>query len=201
MVADALAISASALQPIKRRKLKRSSIELVVAPSIPNHIKNFQVFQDDQHILKFIMCNGHFKGKDIDDTLDDKPKDDELEDEDGILNLKINTIPKGMVELEHIFDRDKSMLNKRMVKEKGIKECDSYNLGTDEDPKMVSVEKACNAQEREEMLKLLTEYKDNITWSYEELKTYDHEIIMHEILLKPDAKPFCQRQRLVNPTN
>ena len=34
MVADALAISASALQPVKKMKLKRFSIELVAAPSI-----------------------------------------------------------------------------------------------------------------------------------------------------------------------
>ena len=60
---------------------------------------NFQVFQDDQHILEFIMCNGLFNWQDIDDTPNDKPKEDELEDEDGIINLKTNTIPKGMVEL------------------------------------------------------------------------------------------------------
>ena len=52
------------------------------------------------------MCSRHFEGQEIDDTLDDKPKDDELEDEDGILNLKTNTILKGMVELEYIFDHD-----------------------------------------------------------------------------------------------
>ena len=40
------------------------------------------------------------------------------------------------------------------------------------------------------MLKLLTEYKDVISWSYAELKTYDPEIITHDIPLKPDAKPF-----------
>ena len=61
------------------------------------------------------MCNGHFKGKEIDDTPDEKPVDDELEDEDGILNLKTNTIPKGMVELECIFDCDESALNRRMA--------------------------------------------------------------------------------------
>ena len=48
------------------------------------------------------------------------------------------------------------------------------------------------------MLKLLTEYKDVIAWSYEELKTYDPEIITHDIPLKLDAKPFRQRQRPVN---
>ena len=80
MVADALAVSASALQPVERMKLKIFSVELVVVPSIPDNITNFQVFQDDQHILEFIMCIHHFEGQEIDDTLDDKPKDDEPED-------------------------------------------------------------------------------------------------------------------------
>ena len=91
------------------------------------------------------MCSCHFEGQEIDDTPDDKPKDDELEDKDGILNLKTNTIPKGMVELECIFDHDESTLNRRVTQEKGIKECDSYNLGTNEDPRMVRIGKACNA--------------------------------------------------------
>ena len=98
-----------------------------------------------------------------------------------------------MVELEHIFDRDESTLNTRETQEKRIEECDSYNLGTDEEPKMVQIRKVCNKQEREDMHKLLTKYKDVIAWSYEELKTYDLEIITHDIPLKPDAKPFQQR--------
>ena len=44
VVADALAISASALQPIERTKLKIFSVELVAVPSIPDNITNFQVF-------------------------------------------------------------------------------------------------------------------------------------------------------------
>ena len=90
------------------------------------------------------MFNGLVKGQDIGDTPDDKPEDDELEDEDGIINLKTNTIPKGMVELEHIFDQDESTLNRRMTQEKGIEECDLYNLGTEEEPKMVQIGKAYN---------------------------------------------------------
>lgn len=86
-----------------------------------------------------------------------------------------------------------------MTKEKGIEECDSYNLGTDDDPKMVRVRKACSPQEREDILKLLLEYKYVIAWIYEELKTYDPKIMTHDIPLKLDAKPFHQRQRLVNP--
>ena len=77
-----------------------------------------------------------------------------------------------------------------MTQEKVIKECNSYNLGTDEDPKMIRIGKACNTQEREDMLKLLAEYKDVLAWSYDKLKTYDPKIITHDIPLKLDAKPF-----------
>lgn len=66
------------------------------------------------------MCNDHFKVQEIYDTPYEKPKDDELEDEDGTLILKTNTIPEGMVELEHIFYHNESLIKKRMVKEKGI---------------------------------------------------------------------------------
>ena len=99
------------------------------------------------------MCSRHFEGQEIDDTPDDKPEDDELEDEDGILNLKTNTIPKGMVELECIFDHNESTLTRRVTQEKGIEECDSYNLGKEEEQKMVQIGKVCNLKEREDMLK------------------------------------------------
>ena len=62
MVENALTISANTLQLFERTKLRILSVELVVAPSILDNIKNFQVFQDDQHILKFIMCSHHFSG-------------------------------------------------------------------------------------------------------------------------------------------
>ena len=136
------------------------------------------------------MCSHHFEGQEIDDTPDEKLEEDELEDEDRILNLKTNTIPKGMVELECIFDHDESTLNRRMTQEKGIKECDSYNLGTDEEPRMVQIGKMCNPQEREAMLKLLTGHKDVIALSYEELKAYDPKIITDNILLKLGVKPL-----------
>ena len=44
------------------------------------------------------MCNGLFKGQEIDDTPNEKLEDDEIEDEDKIINLKTNTIPKEMLE-------------------------------------------------------------------------------------------------------
>ena len=61
------------------------------------------------------MCNDLFKGQEIDDTPNNKPKEYELQHEDWIINLKTNTIPKGMVELEHIFDQVKSTHMKRTI--------------------------------------------------------------------------------------
>ena len=123
----------------------------------------------------------YFEGQEIDDTPNDRLEGNELEDKYGILNMKTNTIPKGMVELEYIFYRNELALNIRMTQEKGIAKCDLYNLGTDEEPRMVQILKAYNTQEREDMLKFLTEYKDVIGWSNEGLKTYDPEIITYNI--------------------
>ena len=64
---------------------------------------------------------------------------------------------------------------------------------------MINIGKVCIEQEIKEMLQLLTKYKDVIAWSYEELKTYDLDIIVHDVPLKPNAKPFCQRQWSVHP--
>ena len=57
-----------------------------------------------------------FKGKIIDNKLeedkegerDNLDEKEEMEDKDGVWNLKMNTIPKGMVELEIMFDNDES---------------------------------------------------------------------------------------------
>lgn len=44
----------------------------------------------------------------------------------------------------------------------------------------------------------LQTYHDVIGWGYEELKIYDTSIITHTIPLKPDVRPFRQRQRPIN---
>ena len=48
------------------------------------------------------------------------------------------------------------------------------------------------------MLQLLSAYKDVIVLSFEDIKTYDPNIIVHDIPLKFDAKIFHQRQRPID---
>jgi len=42
-------------------------------------------------------------------------------------------------------------------------------------------------------LKPFQEYKDVFAWRYDELKTYNVDIMKHQIPLKPDAKPGGSR--------
>ena len=49
-------------------------------------------------------------------------------------------------------------------------------------------------------MKLFKEFKDVFAWTYEDLKTYDTEIIQHVMPLKEDAKPFQQKLRKMHPS-
>ena len=91
-----------------------------------------------------------FKGHIIDVEPDgDKEKGDpnegeeEITNDDGIWNLKKNTIPRGMVELKRMFDNDESAKQRRPPLEKGNDDCALVNLGMNEDPHMVKIGKAC----------------------------------------------------------
>ena len=101
-VANALAQTASSLAPIKLDGLKKFRVELASVPSVPDNVKNFQVFEDDRHILKFLTNSDIFKAQIIDGEVDEEAEIDT----EGIMSLKTNTIPKGMIELERIFDMD-----------------------------------------------------------------------------------------------
>lgn len=170
-------------------------MELVVVPIVPNNIKNIWVFQDDQQILEFIMNARIFNKKSINEQEEKIEESDEL----GILNLKTNSISKGMVALERIFDKDEHARERGKTLVVDGDDCELYNLGTQLEPREVRIGKVSTPEEKKQMVELFTKYKDVIAWCYEDLKTYDPNIIVHNIPLNPDAKAFCQRQRPVNP--
>lgn len=53
---------------------------------------------------------------------------------------------------------------------------------------------------KQQLVMLLKKYKHVFAWSYDDLKAYKEDLFQHEIPLKPDAKPFRQKQRPINPT-
>lgn len=192
-VANSLAQAASSLIPLAMEGLEKFTVELTSVPSVPDNITNFQVFEDDKHILDFLTNTDVFLAQIIDE---EEAEGAEL-DAEGILNLKTNTIPKGMVELERIFDPDKLKEMKNHNMEGNM--CDTINVGDDMQVKNVFIGKTCTAPKRNGILKNMRDFPDVIAWSYEDLNTYDTAIITHTIPLKPRSKPFRQRQRPVNP--
>lgn len=73
-----------------------------------------------------------------------------------VFQLKGNRIPRGLVSLERLFDR-----NDRYVKENVSQtantsgEYEKINLGDENNPKMVNLGKCCNPKERHLFINLL----------------------------------------------
>jgi hypothetical protein len=50
---------------------------------------------------------------------------------------------------------------------------------------------------REELIKLLKEYKDCFTWDYSEMPGLDRSIVEHRLPIKPGFKPYKQPPRKI----
>jgi hypothetical protein len=76
----------------------------------------------------------------------------------------------------------------------------SLNIGTPESPKNVKIGAQCSEEEKLKFTKLLGDFQDNFSWSYEDLHAFDPIIIQHAILIKERIKPVMQKKRPINPT-
>jgi hypothetical protein len=90
----------------------------------------------------------------------------------------VNSIPKSVVILEKFYDfQDKF---KKMVNCKTNSSSLSYekiNLGTNENPQCINLGLGCSQQEKAAFIKLFKEFKDVFAWTYDDLKTFDPNII------------------------
>jgi hypothetical protein len=118
---DSLAISASNFKIPLPPKLKYD-VEVKYRPSIPENVKHWKVFEEGLEIKRFSETVEEFSSLHIDQDHDDIkfPHADiflnKIADH-KILQLPNNHIPKGLVPLERLFDR-----NDIVVKAKGSNE-------------------------------------------------------------------------------
>lgn len=111
--------------------------------------------------------------------------------------MKENSIPRGLVPLEELFDQDDVMKKPRMVPTKnGI---EYVNFGTAEKPRMVKFSKYLTLEMKGKYKRILVEFLYVFAWNYFDFKAYDTSIIQHTILVKPDQKPFHPKLRRINP--
>jgi hypothetical protein len=205
-VVDALATSVAVFKvPIFPEKSYK--VEVKYRPAIPDNMKHWQVFENDKQIENFLKMENEFESLNIDDEYCDDEVDATAFTKEGyfdnqiagrdIVQLKRNIIPKGLVPLEKLFDNnDVARSPKITVDEGDVEDC---NIGTPEDPKIIKLSKKLSPEVKERYVKLMKEFPDVFSWSYDELKVYDTSIIQHVIPIKEDHKPFKQKLRRINP--
>ena len=68
-----------------------------------------------------------------------------------------------------------------------VEEC---NIGTEEEPKVIKISKNMTKEYKERYIKLMKEFYDGFTWSYDDLRVYDLGVIQHTISVQRNVKPF-----------
>jgi ribonuclease HI len=86
-VVDALAVSASTLQPCEGPLHDQCKMEVLFRPSIPDNLEHWQVFEDDDQIIRFMENSKEFTDTQINFLAESM----DLE----VINLQNNTLPKG----------------------------------------------------------------------------------------------------------
>jgi hypothetical protein len=101
------------------------------------------------------------------------------------------------VPLEILFDENDVAKNPRVSPNES--EAHDFNIGTDQEYKIVKLSKSLSFEERNKYLESMRQFSDMFSWSYEDLKVYDKGIIQHTIPIKEDQKPFRHKLRRINP--
>jgi hypothetical protein len=200
-VANSLATTASNFNVPLPPKF-RYDVEVKYRPSIPDNVKHWKVFEDDLEIKKFLETVEEFSEMHIDQDFVSKEKLDGGKflskiAERNIVQLPSNHIPRGLVPLERLFDRnDVSLKGEISEDDAGTIHC---NIGTESEPKFVKLSRSLIEEQRSEYIGILGEFADVFAWTYEDLKTYDTSVIEHKIPLKGEANPFKKKLRQINP--
>lgn len=180
--ADALETADNTFKAPPMLKIKHE-VEIRHRPSIPDNVKHWQVFEDDQKIKRFLKSIEEFSPTHI--NQDRMPSAEEEEEEENnenvecpfeekivgrkILQLKSNFIPRGLVPLEQLFDHnDIPTRPTAQPKEEKVQE---HNLGTPSDPQMISLLKDLPKEQKHIYIELFREFKDVFTWKYEDFTT------------------------------
>jgi hypothetical protein len=88
--------------------------------------------------------------------------------------------------LEKLFDENDVVVKGKVSTDDA--DITKFNLGIKKDPKHVKLSRILSRDQRAKYVKLLKEFADVFAWTYEDLRTYDTNIIEHKIPLKEETK-------------
>jgi ribonuclease HI len=108
ILADSLATAASRLLPLEDYEASRFIVELLYKPSVPNNVSNWKVFEGDEQIISFLTNQENFKDLAIDgEEFQEKLMETSPQEGQHADKPKAHTIPKGIENLENLFDLKK----------------------------------------------------------------------------------------------
>jgi hypothetical protein len=200
ILADGLAMSVATCK-IPFHSTCPYTVEVKCRLTIPDNIRYWQVFGNDDQIEDFLQCKNDFERTNIDlenqdenvnksdfgnDSVNkiDSGESGEDEIEFDVFHLKSNVLPRGLVPLEDLFDFN-DVAKKPKIEASG-KEVEDINIGIEEKPRIVKHSKSLPLEKKLKYIELFKEYADVFAWGYEDLKSYDTSIIQHRILIKED---------------
>ncbi|KAK9019602.1 hypothetical protein V6N11_054118 [Hibiscus sabdariffa] len=78
-------------------------------------------------------------------------------------------------------------------------ELEILNLGTEEERREVKIGTTISAETRQNLIKLLHEYKVVFAWSYQDMPVLNENIAMHKLPIKSECKPVQQKLQRMKP--
>jgi hypothetical protein len=200
-LADSLVVLACSFIPPLPPKLKYE-VQVKYRPSLPDNVKFWKVFEDDDELTRFLAAMDEFADLQIDlenehDKEAEKPKLRSKIGAHEIVQLSTNKIPKGLVPLERLFDNNDVVV--KLEKKEEDSDVFQFNVANEQDPKYVNLASHLFQEQKVDYGDLLKEFVDIFAWQYSDLKTFNTEIIQHKIPLNKDTKPFRQKLRSFSP--
>lgn len=132
-LADSLAVAGRTFKPPINPRL-RYEIEVRHRSPIPENVKHWQVFDDDEQINQFLKMVGSFEYAEIDQEEEQTEQRIEIRNlkksigEQKVIQFKENVLPRGLVPLERLFNaKDVFVDSKKKHQQEEIEDC---NLGT-----------------------------------------------------------------------
>jgi hypothetical protein len=74
---------------------------------------------------------------------------------------------------------------------------EEIDIGDGDKPRPTFISASLDSSFREELIKLLKEYKDFFAWDYSKMPGSDRSIVEHRLPIKPGYKPYKQPHRMI----
>jgi hypothetical protein len=167
------------------------SIEMMFKTYVQDTITNWRVFYSDMQIINFLTSSDTFQDLVIYDEVHQQELQNYREETNKI---KTNCVSRNILTLDKLFYLHSKFRMPTNPKTNHSTMMHFFkNLGTPEHPNYVNLGACCLEIEKDTFTKLFKKYRYVFSWMYDELKTYDTQIIQHLIPIKERCQAILEK--------